>query len=222
MTEPESSDVEVIDVVSAPRPEITKVTIERLLREKSDRVTIMVIDNKKKISECWKRFGFPIVDGVTYENLAACRECHMVYRYSSTKGNAQLNRHTCSNLQATKGQRTLSFFSKSTSDTSSTPKVKLSPQDHQSVQMISINAAALDLNPLSQYDKEGMQTMLRTAVKFGAKYGENFDLTKHIVDRTNLTRNYLPKRHDEVRTSILNSINGEAFCTTTDGYDSSY
>lgn len=216
MTEHESSNVKVVDVVSAPRPEITKVTIERLLREKSDRVTITVVDKKKKRSECWKRFGFPIVDGVTYENLVAFHKCHMVYRYSSTKGNAQLNRHTCSKLQATKCQRTLSFFSKSTSDTSSTPKVKLSPQDHQSVQMIAINAAALDSSPLSQYDKEGMQTMLRTAAKFGAKYGENFDLAKHIVDRTNLTRNYLPKRHDEVRTSILKSINGEAFCTIAD------
>ena len=48
----EHSDVEVVDVVSAPRPEITKVTSERLLREESDRVTIMVVDNKKRISEC--------------------------------------------------------------------------------------------------------------------------------------------------------------------------
>ena len=124
MTEPDSSDVDVVDVVSAPRPEITRVTIERLLREKSDRVTITIVDNKKR-SECWKTFGFPIVDGVTYENLAACHECNMVYRYSSTTGNAQLNRHTCSKLQATKGQRTLNFFSKSTCGTSSTPKVKI-------------------------------------------------------------------------------------------------
>ena len=94
MTEVESSDVEVVDVVSTSRPEITKVIIDRLLREKSDRVTITVVDSKKRRSECWKRFRFPIVDGVTYENLAACPECHIVYRYSST----QLNRHTCSPL----------------------------------------------------------------------------------------------------------------------------
>ena len=147
----------------------------------------------------------------------------MVYRYSSAKGNVQLNRHICSKMsQATKGQPTLSFFSKSTSETSSMPKVKLSQQDQQSLQMDAVNAAALDSSPLSQYDKEGMQTMLRTAAKFGAKYGENFDLTKHIVGRTNLTRNYLPKRHDEVRASILKSINGDAFCTTTDLWKEKY
>ena len=64
--------------------------------------------------------------------------------------------------------------------------------------------------------------MLRTAIKFGAKYGENFDLTKRIVDRTSLRRNYLPKLHDEVRTCILKSKNGEAFCTTTDLWKEKY
>ena len=80
--------------------------------------------------------------------------------------------------------------------------------------MIAINAAALDSSPLAEYDKEGMQTMLRTAVKFGAKYGENFDLTKLIVDRTNLRRNYLPKLHDQVRTSILNIFVTHSFVFT--------
>lgn len=52
--------------------------------------------------------------------------------------------------------------------------------------------------------------MLRTTVKFRAKYRENFDLTKHVVDRTNY------KQHYEVGTSILKSINCEAFFKTID------
>jgi hypothetical protein len=88
--------------------------------------------------------------------------------------------------------------------------------------MHAINAAALDASPLSRYEKEGMKMMLRTAARFGARYGENFDLSQHIVDRTNLTRTFLPKRHEEVRADILKSLNGEAFCTTTDMWKEKY
>ena len=74
MAEGQEVEPEVVDVdsVAAPRPEITKATIERLLRDKSERVTIRVVDDNKKRSECWKRFCFSTVDGVSCEKLVAC------------------------------------------------------------------------------------------------------------------------------------------------------
>ena len=85
--------------------------------------------------------------------------------------------------------------------------------------MNAINAAALDSSSLGN---EGMKIMLRSAARFGARYGEHFDLSQHIVDSTNLTQNYLPKRHEEVHAAILKSLNGEAFCTITDMWKEKY
>ena len=38
--------------------------------------------------------------------------------------------------------------------------------------MNAINAAALDSSPLSRYGNEGMKIMLRSAARFGARYGQ--------------------------------------------------
>ncbi|CAB3982065.1 zinc finger BED domain-containing 1-like [Paramuricea clavata] len=208
-----------------PGPKLKKDVVEKLLREKSNRVIITRVEDRKKRSECWKFFGFPKVDGVTYEDMAVCHKCFTIYKYSSSKGNAQLNKHVCPKdmLKRVKGQSTLDFLGKSKVGSSqSTSQVKLSKHDHQSLQINAINAAALDSSPLSRYEKEGMKIMFRTAARFGARYGENFDLAQHIVDRTNLTRNYLPKRHEDVRADILKSLNGDAFCTTTDLWKEKY
>lgn len=212
----------VLQVNTAPK--LSKDRVERLLREKSNRVIITSVEDRKKRSECWKLFGFPKVDGVTYEDMAVCQKCFTVYKYSSSKGNAQLNKHVCPNDKLKqKGQKVLNFQGKSEFVSSqSTRPIKLSQSDHESLQMNAINAAALDSSPLCRYEKEGMKIMLGTAARFGARYGENIDVAQHIVDRTNLTRNYLPKRHEEVRADILTSLNGEAFCTTTDLWKEKY
>ena len=60
---------------------LSKDTVEKLLREKSKRVTITTVDNKKKRSECWKVFGFPKVDGVIYHEMATCHKCFTIYKY---------------------------------------------------------------------------------------------------------------------------------------------
>lgn len=133
--------------------------VEKLLREKSKRVVITTVEDKKKRSECWKFFGFPKVDGVIYHEMAACHKCFTIYKYSSSKGNAQLNKHICARdkLKLAKGQTSLNFLSNSKVDSSrSAPRLKLSQNDHQSLQMHAVNAAALDSSPLSSYEKEGM------------------------------------------------------------------
>ena len=133
--------------------------------------------------------------------MAACHKCFAIYKYSSSKGNAQLNKHICARnkLKLVKGQTSLSFLSNSkVGSCQSTQQPKLSQNDHRSLQMNAMNAAALDSSPLSRYEKEGMKIMLKSAARFRARYEENFDLLQHMVDRTNLTRNYLPKRHEEV------------------------
>jgi hypothetical protein len=74
-----------------PDPKLNKDVVGRLLREKSNHVIITQVEDRKKRSKCWKFFGFPKVDRVTYEDMAACHKCFTIYKYSSSKGNAQLN-----------------------------------------------------------------------------------------------------------------------------------
>jgi hypothetical protein len=62
--------------------QFSKDAVEKLLRGKSERVVITTVEDKKKRSECWKFFGFPKVDGVIYQNMAACHKCYAVYKYS--------------------------------------------------------------------------------------------------------------------------------------------
>ena len=136
-----------------------------------------------------------------------------------------LNKHSCARnkLKLVKGQTSLSFLSNSKVGSSqSTQEPKLGQNDHHSLQMNAINAAALGSSLLLRYEKEGMKIMLKSAARCGALYGENFNLSQHIVDRTNLTGNYLPKHHEEVRNDILKSLNGEAFCMMTDMWKEKY
>jgi hypothetical protein len=65
-------------------------------------------------------------------------------------------------------------------------------------------------------EKTALLKLLKTAAKLGANYGENLDLSQHIVHRTILTRNYLHKHHKEIRKKVLEVINGDPFATTTD------
>ena len=67
-----------------------------------------------------------------------------------------------------------------------------------------------------------MLSMTSMTASYATGYGEHFDLSQHIVDSTNLTQNYLPKRHEEVHATILKSLNGEAFCTITDMWKEKY
>lgn len=105
-----------------------------------------------------------------------------------------------------KGQTPLNFLGKlKVGSTQSTPHVKLSQHNHQTLQMNAINAAALDSSPLSRYEKERTKI-----VKNGSKVWDTIrrklqSYTQHIIDRTNLTGNYLPKRDEEVCADILKS-----------------
>ena len=142
----------------------------------------------------------------------------MVYKCSSAKGNAQLNKHICSTSKLPKGQTTL----KCSSTVEDKPPVKITEAEKESLQIDAIDAAALDFSPLSSFQKDGIKQLLRTAARLGAKYGEDLDLTEHIVDRTILTRNYLPKRHEEIRKKLLDVLNGDPFCTRTDLWKEKY
>ena len=196
---------------------LSREKVEKLLREASNRASIESVGGKKR-SQCWKKFGFPKVDETVYEDLAACYECKMVYKCSSAKGNAQLNKHICSTSKLPKGQTTL----KCSSTVEDKPPVKITEAEKESLQIDAIDAAALDFSPLSSFQKDGIKQLLRTAARLGAKYGEDLDLTEHIVDRTILTRNYLPKRHEEIRKKLLDVLNGDPFCTTTDLWQEKY
>lgn len=197
--------------VSSSNSKLPQQKVEKLLRENSDRASIESVGGKKR-SECWKQFGFPKVDEIVYEDLAACYKCKRVYKYCSGKGNAQLNKHTCNTTKLAKGQTTLKFFSA----VQDTPQIKLSKAEEEALQTDAIDAAALDFSPLSSYGKESIKQLLKTAARLGAKYGGHLDLTQHIAHRTSLTRNYLPKRHEQIRKNILDVLNADPFCTTTD------
>ena len=101
-------------------------------------------------------------------------------------------------------------------------QIKLTKAEVEALQIDAIDAAAMDFSPLSSYKKDGIKQLLKTAVKLGAKYGERLDLSQHIVHRTILTRNYLPKRHEEIRKKVLEVINGDPFGTTTDLWKEKY
>jgi hypothetical protein len=173
---------------------------------------------EKKRSQCWKKFGFPKVDEIVYEDLAACYKCKTVYKYSSTKGNAQLNKHICGNSTLPKGQTTLNIYSTGQEKS----QIKLTKAEVEALQINAIDAAAMDFSPLSSYQKDGIKQLLKTAVKLGSKYGERLDLSQHIVHRTILTRNYLPKRHEKIQKKVLEAINGDPFGTTTDLWKEKY
>ena len=100
------------------------------------------------------------------------------------------------------------------------PQIKLTKSEEEALQVDVVDASALDFSPLSSYGKHGIKQLLKTAVQLGAKYGEHLDPSQHIVHRTNLS--YLPKRHEEIRKKILEVLNGDPFCTTTDLWKEKY
>ena len=196
---------------------LSRENVEKLLRVNSDRASITSAGEKKR-SQCWKKFGFPKVDEIVYEDLAACYKCKTVYKYSSAKGNAQLNKHICGNSTLPKGQTTLNIYSTGQEKS----QIKLTKAEVEALQINAIDAAAMDFSPLSSYQKDGIKQLLKTAVKLGSKYGERLDLSQHIVHRTILTRNYLPKRHEKIQKKVLEAINGDPFGTTTDLWKEKY
>ncbi len=196
---------------------LSQENVEKLLRGNSDHASITSAGERKR-SECWKKFGFPKVDEIVYEDLAACYKCKTVYKYSFAKGNAQLNKHICVNSKLPKGQTTLKFSLAGQEK----PEIKLTKAEEEALQIDTIDAAAIDFSPLSSYGKDGIKQLLKTAARLGAKYGEHLDLSRHIVHRTTLTRNYLPKRHEEIQKKVLEVINGDPFATTTDLWKEKY
>ena len=131
---------------------LSKDMVEKLLREKSRvTITLTIVESTTKRSE--------VDDGVIYHEMAACHKCFTIYKYSSTKGYTQLNKHVCARdkLRLTKWQSTLHFSNSKVGSSQSTQQPKLSQSEHQSLQMNAINAAALDSSPLSRYGNEGMK-----------------------------------------------------------------
>jgi hypothetical protein len=70
------------ETVFTETSKLSQENVEKLLRGNSDRTSITSAGEKKR-SQCWKKFEFPKVDKIVYQDLAACYKCKTVYKYSS-------------------------------------------------------------------------------------------------------------------------------------------
>jgi hypothetical protein len=183
---------------------ITKIYIQKLIKEKSDRLEYREKDTEK--SKFWDSFYNIYLDG-SKTNFSSCKTCKdLIVTYSKGKSNGtnRLAKHKCSKNSVHQPSIENMLMK--------TPSKK----DIDEVNDIIVLSLCKDLRPFKMTSYQGFHDITNAFLKLGRKYGP-IDSKKLIKDPSNLKKTHIVNIYDDYKNIIMKEFEKcHNFSFTTD------